>query len=295
MSVQLIVDNVVVPIKKITFSDGGSNIKLEVPQQLIDYPPSAYYSIVVETNTPVDNYLWEIIQAVDAIEQTFGQVFEREYLYLPYLPHGRADRVFEYGNGFPLRLFLNAMSSWMFHTIFLTDPHSDFYKEYETDNNPLFEVKPQHQCFIEVAVRDIKSGDVLIAPDKGSLKKIYKLQQALDTRTIATFVVEAGKKRDIETGKVVETTLPDFDFNDRTVWIVDDISDKNGTFIPLAKKLKEAGATQVNMYVTHLIAANGLSNLEGVVDKLYCYQTIGNHINKQDVVNFNAGIESRRF
>ena len=299
MSVQLIVDNVVVPYKKVNFSDGGTNIKLEVPEQLIKYPPSAYYSIVVEADTLVDSYLWEILQAVDAIEQTFGKKFKRELLYLPYLPHARADRVFEYGNGFPLQLFLEAVS-WMFDTIFLTDPHSDFYKKYDGDlvegKRACFEVKSQHQCFIEVAGRDIKSGDVLLAPDNGSLKKIYKLQQQLDMRLVSTFVVEAGKKRDIETGRVIETTLPEgVDLKGKVVWITDDLSDGNGTFIPLALKLKQAGAKQVNMYVTHLIAAKGLNNIFGFVDKLYCYQVVGNYINMQNVVNFNVGIEPRKF
>lgn len=294
MSVQIIVDNVVVPYKRIFFSDGGTNIKLEVPQELIDNPPTTYYSIVVEPNTPVDGYLWEILQAVDAIEQTFGKVFRREYLYLPYLPHGRADRVFEYGNGFPLQLFFDAVS-WMFDTIFLTDPHSDFYKKYVGDvvngKSPCFEVKPQHRCFIEVVGNDIKSGDVLISPDKGALNKIYKLQQALDTRIIATFVVEAGKKRDVTTGRIVETTLPDdVNLKDKVVWIVDDLGDGLGTFIPLAEKLKESGAKQVNLYVTHLIASKGLDILKGKVNNVYAYQTVGNYVNRIDIDNFNKGV-----
>lgn len=293
--IQLIVDNVVVPIKVIKFSDGGTNIKLEVPQQLKDNPPSAYYSIVVEPTTPVDNYLWEVKQSVDAIEQTFGKGIKRELLYLPYLPHARADRVFEYGNGFPLNLFLDAIA-YMFDTIFLTDPHSDYYKSYEEERDellerPIFEVKSQHQCFIEVVGNSIKSGDVLIAPDKGALNKIYKLQQALDYCVIATTVVEAGKKRDIETGRVLETTLPEgTDLRGKTAWIVDDLCDGGGTFIPLALKLKEAGAKQVNLYVTHGIFAKGLDSFKGLIDNIYAYQTIGTYVNQTDINNFNKGV-----
>lgn len=290
MAVSIIVDNVAVPTKVIKFSDGGTNIKLEVPECLVRNPPSAYYSISVKPTTPVDNYLWEIVQAVDAIEQTFGREFKREYLYLPYLPHGRADRVFEYGNGFPLQLFLNAIG-WMFDTIFLKDPHSNYYQKWADENTTTFEVTPQHQCFIEVAGKDIKSGDVIIAPDKGAWKKIYKLQQALDKRMIATFVVEAGKKRDIKTGRVIETTLPDdVDIKGKVAWIVDDIGDGLGTFIPLAEKLKEAGVKQVNLYVTHLIASKGLDILKGKVDTLYAYQVVGNYINRIDIENFNRGV-----
>lgn len=290
MAIQLIVDNVEVPIKKILFSDGGSNLKLEVPQALKDFPPQAYYSLVVAPTTPVDNYLWEILQTVDAIEQTFGNVFKRELLYLPYLPHARADRVFEYGNGFPLKLFLDAVS-WMFDTIFLTDPHSDYYEVFQgSDGTINFEVKTQHSCFMEVAGQDIRSGDILISPDRGALNKIYKLQKALVNRNISTSVVEAGKKREIETGRIIETTLPNFDYNDKIVWIVDDLLDAGGTFIPLAKLLKGKGVSKVNLYVTHFIGAKGLDMFRGIIDNIHTYQTVGSYVNRIDIENFNKGI-----
>lgn len=290
MSVKLIVDNAEVPIKKVVFSDGGSNIKLEVPKQLVDYPPSRYYSITVDPTTPVDNYAWEILQVVDAIEHTFGKIWNKEYLYLPYLPHGRADRAFEYGNGHPLSLFLDSVG-WMFNEIFLTDPHSDYYSKWSDIHgiNTIFQVKEQWDCFIDVAGKEIKSGDILIAPDKGSLKKIYKLQQKLDVRGIVTFVVEAGKKRDVGTGRVVETTLPEFDYGGKTAWIVDDLCENGGTFIPLAEKLKSAGAKTVNLYVTHMIAPKGLSHFRGIVDKIYAYQTVAGYINLQNIEEFNKG------
>lgn len=287
MTVQLIVDNVVVPIKKIQFSDGGSSIKLEVPQKLIDYPPSAYYSISVDPTTKVDDYLWEIYLTLDALHRTFKDNgnFKR-ILHLPYLPHGRADRVFEVGNPFPLNLFIKQILL-QFDEIHLTDPHSSWCEEHIPSE--MLSIRSQHQCFIEVVGNDIKSGDVLIAPDKGSLKKIYKLQQALDTRTIATFVVEAGKKRDIETGKVIETILPEFDFNGKTAWIVDDLADGAGTFIPLAEKLKGRGVSKVNLYITHGIFAKGLDILKVKIDNIYAYQTVGNYVNRIDIDNFNKG------
>lgn len=287
MPTKLIVDNVSVPIKRIQFSDGGTNIKLEVPQQLIDHPPSAYYSISVDLDTPVDNYLWEILLLDDAIQNTFGMSFKRRLLHLPYLPHGRADRVFEKGNPAPLNLFLTTIEPY-FDEIFLTDPHSDFYRNFEEWVD--FTVKAQHQCFIEVVGNKIKSGDVLIAPDKGSLNKIYKLQQALDYRTVATFVVEAGKRRDIETGRVIETTLPDMDLKGKSVWIVDDICDGAGSFIPLAKKLKEVGAREVNLYVTHGIFSKGLDILKEYIDNIHTYQMIGKFVTMKDIQQFNEEI-----
>lgn len=291
MTCTLVVDNISVPIRTIKFSDGSTNIKLEVPEHLIKYPPSAYYSISVDPITPANDYLWEIVLIVSAVEETFGSKWNKELLYLPYLPHARADRVFEKGNAFPLKMFFEAVS-FMFDEIFLTDPHSNFYLHYTGDaGSPVINIKEQYECFNEVCGRLVKSGDVLIAPDKGSLHKIHKLQQKLDVKSTATFVVEAGKRRDIETGRVIETTLPEgADLAGRVCWIVDDLSDGNGTFIPLAKKIKESGAKQVNMYVTHLIAARGLDNLRGYVDNIYTYQIVGNYVSLKDIEQFNQEI-----
>ena len=83
MTIKLIVDNVEVPIKVVNFSDGSSNIKLEVPEYLVKYPPSAYYSISVDPTTPADAYMWEISLAQDAVCRTFG-CFKKSILNLPY-------------------------------------------------------------------------------------------------------------------------------------------------------------------------------------------------------------------
>lgn len=284
MTIKLIVDNVEVPIKVVNFSDGSSNIKLEVPEYLVKYPPSAYYSISVDPTTPADAYMWEISLAQDAVCRTFG-CFKKSILNLPYLPHARADRVFENGNSLPLGVFLDSILG--FTEVMLTDPHSDFIFQKEYHQVIEVSIKPQHQCFIDV-VKDIESGSVLVSPDKGAAKKIYQLQQRLDTHTIATFVIEADKKRDVSTGRILETTLPeDFDYVGKTFYIVDDLCDGGGTFIPLAQKLKDLGAKEVNLYVTHMIGAKGLDIFKGVIDNVFCYQVVGKYLTMKDVQDYN--------
>lgn len=289
MTIQLIIDNVQVPVKHIRFSDGSSNVKLEIPEQFVDRPPAAYYAITVETTTPVDNYLWEILLVQNAIRKTFvGTVFKKKILRLPYLPHGRADRVFEVGNALPLEIFLDEVLS--FTEICLTDPHSTFYMGHSDVID--LTVKYQHDCFIETVGREIQSGDVLVSPDKGALNKIYKLQKKLDYTMIATTVIEASKKRDVSTGRIVETNLPGgTDVIGKCVFIVDDCLDAGGTFIPLANKLKEAGAKEVHLYITHGIFAKGLNIFKGVIDKIHCYQTVGNYVNAKDLLDFNNRLE----
>jgi len=282
MSIQLTVDNVNIPLKQIRFSDGSSNIKLDIPE---DFKPSSYFSISVNNTTPADNYLWEILLVLDAAEAHFGAINKR-ILNLSYLPHARADRRFQIGNSHPLDVFICSVMIF-FDEIHLTDPHSEFYQSIEYLN---FIVKFQHDCFIEV-VRDIKSDCVLVSPDKGALNKIYKLQDALAIRGVRTSVIEAEKKRDLETGRIIETTLPDVDLCGKIIYIIDDLLDGGGTFIPLSDKLRSAGAKEINLYVTHGVFAKGLNILKGKIDKLHVYQTIGTYVTAGDILNFNLDKE----
>jgi len=284
MTIQLIMDNVEIPVKFVRFSDGGSNAQILVPEAL---NPSAYFSLSVNRETPADNYLWEILLALNAIHAQF-KTFKKSILNLPYLPHARADRRFETGNSLPIEVFIEAVIPY-FDEIHLTDPHSDFYKKY---NHIDFIVKPQEQCFIEI-VKEIKSDCVLVSPDKGALNKIYKLQNMLLIRGISSVVIEADKTRDISTGRVIGTSIPNIDLSGKSVYIVDDLLDAGGTFIPLAEKLKEAGAQEVSLYVTHGIFAKGLDVFKGKIDKLHVYQTIGTYVTAGDILNFNSGKETK--
>ncbi len=283
----IVCDGQEIEFKKIEFSDGSSNFKLLVE---LDFVINNYYSIAVDPSTPGDAVLWEVLMVADALGE-FISTDTKRYLILKYLPHARADRRFELGNSFPLAVFTQAIKG-VFDEVFLTDAHSSYF-----ENNICCSTEEykQWQCFLAAGV-NVVSGDILIAPDKGARKKIVELQQHLDNKMIATFVVEASKKRDKETGRIIETTLSDnCDVKGKRCIIVDDLSDRNGTFVPLATKLKDAGAAQVELYVTHLIAASGLSNLYGVVDKIHCYQIVGNYVTRDDVRNFNAGHVPRKF
>ena len=103
----------------------------------------------------------------------------------------------------------------------------------------------------------------------------------------------ANKVRDVSTGKLTEMNLPEYDFTGKKVLVPDDIFDNGGTLVWLGDLLKKAGAMEVELYITHLIAPNGLKHLTGVIDKVYCYQTVAGYINKQTVLDFNLGKQER--
>lgn len=268
--------------KKIPFSDGSTNYKLFVDS---DFIIKDYYIISIDASTPCDNVLWELMLIKDALDVFVSEkTICKSNLMLNYLPHARADRRFETGNSFPLKVFTKAISNLDFSEIYVIDAHSNYF----IDNvGTIVNHIEQWDCFLNIDT-GIQSGDVLVAPDKGARKKIVDIQHRLDKKVIATFVVEASKKRDIETGRIIETTLSDnMSIQGKRCIIIDDIADGGGTFIPLAEKLKQAGATRVDLYVTHGIFAKGIDIFNGILDNIYCHQIIGNYITKQDLINFN--------
>ena len=85
---------------------------------------------------------------------------------------------------------------------------------------------------------------VLFFPDEGAMKR-YSSKLNLPY----TFGI---KKRDWETGKILGLQLINGEIvKDRNVLIVDDICSRGGTFYHAANALKEAGAKNIYLYVTH--------------------------------------------
>lgn len=281
-------DNKEIPVNMVEFSDGALTFKLD---ELPENPK--YISVNVCPTTPVYRIREELRLVVSCIENFYGCVMLQglpftTYLNLPYLPYSRADRVFEKGNPNGLKMFLLSLSEigW-FDEINVCDIHNkdavdNIGNEYDLLNLHIIE-KPQLECFRQSIPHDFDTKyDIVLAVDKGAVMKSQTIAEYLNVP-----VFNCGKERDISTGKVIKSTLPDIDFTGKVVLIPDDIGDGLFSFIKIAEQLKAAGAKQVDLYVTHLIASKGLDVLKGLVDNVYCYQTVANYVNKLDVTNFN--------
>lgn len=272
-------NNKEIPVNMVKFSDGAFTYKLDSLPENLDY-----IWVVVRPNTPVHLVREEVEMICSCIENFYGScISELEaYLSLEYLPYARADRVFEKGNPSPLYDFLVWLDRKRFSKIYVNDIHNTkVLEEYRVDN--IIE-KPQLQCFKESLSYGYNTNyDIVISPDKGSRDKARTIAYHLEAD-----IFNCEKERDISTGKIIKSLLPDgVDFSGKVVLIPDDILDGGFTFIKLAELLKDAGAKQVDLYVTHLIASKGIDIFKGLVDNIYCYHTVGNYINKQNVNDFN--------
>jgi len=275
----LIINRELIKVDWLEFSDGAITCTVE-PLQIAEVD---YLTISVDPVTPVKQIIEELNLLKDALERQNVKIFSQNKanLYLPYLPYGRADRVFLEGNPLPLEVFLLQLDKIGFKKIYLVDPHSkavDFNK-YSFDVS----IKAQLTCLVDSVFVGHPNWDYVVCPDAGAILK---------SKIIAEYynipVIYAKKIRCKFTGKILSINLTSTVKENSRVLIADDILDGGGTFIPLAEELKAQSCT-IDLYVTHMIASKGLSIFKNKIDKIFCFHTVGTKTDKHQIARFNQG------
>ena len=168
-------------------------------------------------------------------------------LAMPYVPYARMDRVEYAGDIFMMKYFGEMINSLNFKEVWIDDPHSSV---------AVASMKNVHFCdnteWIEYVVNSVihmESGKypIMFFPDEGAMKRYGKHFNGLDR----AFAV---KNRDWNTGKILDMHIigiSEEDIKGRPIIIRDDICSYGGTFYHAAKKLKEMGAGNIYLMVTH--------------------------------------------
>ena len=168
-------------------------------------------------------------------------------LYMPYIPNARMDRVKNPEDVFTLKYFAELLNSLELDRVEVLDPHSSVS---EALINNLFVITAESYAKEAILRMKEKEGvDVdhilIFYPDSGAAKRYSDL--------LERYYVYGSKRRDWETGKIVGLDVIDngFDLRGKDILIVDDICSRGGTFLHSAKKLKELGARDIYLYVSH--------------------------------------------
>ena len=177
-------------------------------------------------------------------------------LKLPYIPNARQDRVKTDEDVFTLKYFADVINWLDFKSVEVLDPHSSVSEALINNINVLSPKKyilKAISSIEEMLTANQSDGDLLsksqnlllFYPDEGAMKRY----SGMIDRPFCFGI----KNRDWQTGKIKdlmvsgETDL----IKGATVLIVDDISSRGGTFYHSALKLKELGAKELYLYVTH--------------------------------------------
>lgn len=232
-----------IQFERFTFSGGEPHIKINP-----DFDITQKVNVTQRINS--FNDLGLLCLAVDALKRMNAKLGE---LFIPYFPAARQDRVMIHGEPLSVKVYADIINSLHFKKVKVFDAHSEVTPA--VLNN--CEVVTNHK-FIQNVIDKIGNEVLLISPDGGALKKIYKVSEFLG----GIEVVECSKSRDVKTGKLTGFKVYADDLQGKDCLIVDDICDGGGTFIGLADELKKKNAGKLYLAVSHGIFSKGFDDLK---------------------------------
>lgn len=253
------------------FPDGQQTV------DLIDWNDLMIYEDAVKISSRLNSFkdLELIICATAAIRNIKPN---REIaLYVPYFMGARSDRKFvDGGVNYLKQVICPIINSLNFITVITLDPHSDVLEaclnNYEkTDNHTVVKY-----ALTDIDnKRDAQERICLVSPDAGAYKKIFDVAKKFQIQNIVT----ANKVRDMRTGNILKTEVPNLpgsigDTNsvndDMKYVIIDDICDGGRTFIELAKAIKASRpSAKIYLVVTHGIFSAGFTELNKYFERIY--------------------------
>lgn len=241
------------------FPDGTQSIEFSDAQP--------YYSTnEVEWFYDSDEEVFTLMCVVDMVRRISKN--SRIDLWIPYLPNARMDRIKEEKQNFSLKVFANFINSLNFDRVMIYNVHSNVSEaliDKVINIDPIFDV--------DTMISDYKP-DVIYFPDEGACKRYVDLDSVKKSGLPVIFGI---KKRDFATGKILGLdVISDTDLTGKKVLIVDDICSAGGTFKFSAMKLKELGASDVALYISHCEdnIQNGDLLKTDLVSKIYTTDSI---------------------
>lgn len=227
------------------------------------------HEVDITLNFRSNDDLFVLAQIMDAISQWRKNSYVT--LRMPYVPYARQDRRMTQGEANGVKVVGNFINSLGFDSVIVTDPHSDVVGA--VFNN--LTIIEQHKAMKNLSLLISSAKTVLVSPDAGALKKVYKVANTIGTSRVIT----ADKVRDVMSGNIIDTVVNStMHIGTDNFLVVDDIIDGGGTFLELAKKLRPLTDGKLQLCATHGIFSKGYDDLLNAYDDIF----VVNHMN--DVV-----------
>jgi len=238
--------------KSFLFSGGEVHIKLQGSAE----------EVMISARLNDSNDVMKLLLAADALRRNGSKNIS---VLIPYLPYARQDRVMVGGEPLSIKVMCNLINSCGFDKVYIFDVHSEVSLAL-LDNCELIT-----NSSLAKRVLDDHTDYLLVSPDAGALKKIYKLAEALQ---YTSDIVLCNKVRDVSNGKIKQITVDQDDLKGKDCFIIDDICDGGATFIGVAKELKKRNAGKVSLIVSHGIMSHGETELAEWIDHIYTTDSI---------------------
>jgi len=143
---------------------------------------------------------------------------------------------------FSLKYFCQLINDLKFHKVLVLDTHSNVTTTL-LDRCEEIDI----QQYID-EIFDKEKIDYVFYPDNGSMERYSEILKLPNDITY----FYGNKKRDLQTGKIINYELVDCpDIQNKNILIIDDLCAFGGTFKLAGEKLKEKGANDILLYVSH--------------------------------------------
>lgn len=256
--------------KPINYPDGQRDLIIEKESCYSIIPPPNSFRILnhhVKIKSRLNN-AEDLLMIVCATKALRNLKVKEIHLYTPYIMGLRSDRLFQVGgNRYIKDIIAPILNAQNFESVTCFDAHS-----YVAENciNNLENI--DNEELVRFAISKIKNPQhmIVIAPDDGASKKIFKLMNSLDYEGD---IIICSKDRDKD-GKLTKTIVPNFDYS-KDIVIIDDIFDFGGTFKNIAKAINEKipeSASKIGkkyLICTHTIQEEGLKDALKYFDTIY--------------------------
>ncbi len=230
------------PICVHRFPDGESRV--QIPVDLPDH------LVICQSLDHPNDKLIELLLACQTARQ---QGVQRLTLVAPYLCYMRQDKAFHPGEAVSQQIIGRFLAS-LVDDVISVDAHlhriSHLSQAIPVDNAINLSAATALGEFLVGQVLD----PVLLGPDAESRQWV---QQVAAVGGYDFGVAHKTRHSDVD----VKVVLPDFDFQDRTVVLVDDVVSSGHTLAQAAGQLRAAGAGAIHSLVTHALFAKGATEL----------------------------------
>jgi ribose-phosphate pyrophosphokinase len=201
---------------------------------------------IVQTGCPpVDKNLMELLLMIQAAKLASAK---RITAVIPWYPYARQDRKAKPREPISARLFADMLQLAGVDRVLTMDLHAGQIQGF-------FTIPVDHMTALQLFAahfRDLGlTGDavVAVAPDAGRAKHAVRFAEMID----ASFAIMHKMRPEHERAEITEVTGR---VKGKVAIVGDDVAITGGTLIAGARALKECGATEVNVFVTHALFSN---------------------------------------
>ncbi len=234
--------------------------------------------IIQSISSPANDNLMELLLCIDALKRSSAKNITAV---IPYFGYARQDRKVVPRTSISAKLVSNLITKAGADRVVTVDLHAgqiQGFFDIPVDN--LFATP----IFARHIKKKIKSKKIIcVAPDVGGTERARALGKLLNAG-----LAIVDKRRPKPGQSQVMNVIGDV--RDKTCIIVDDIIDSGGTIINAAKALKDRGAKEVYVYITHgVLSGDAVKKIKSsVIKNLVITDTIENHQKTKNVKNIEV-------